>query len=64
MVKGYHVTAGYENLILGSAIPGQGSDGIIPGDSRMTAKIEVKIQQVVETKPKDEVEGEIGKDDT
>ncbi|KAF2196416.1 hypothetical protein GQ43DRAFT_476344 [Delitschia confertaspora ATCC 74209] len=34
--KGYHIMCGYENLILGSSIPGLGGkDGILVSDSRV-----------------------------
>jgi hypothetical protein len=48
MVKGYQVMAGYENLILGSAIPGQAEDGIRVNDSRLTAKVKADIDSVTE----------------
>ncbi|KAH3948013.1 hypothetical protein HBH53_108430 [Parastagonospora nodorum] len=38
LVKGYEVMAGYDNLILGRAVPGQGGDGILVGDRRLGGK--------------------------
>ena len=38
LVKGYEVMAGYDNLILGRAVPGQGADGILVGDRRLGGK--------------------------
>jgi hypothetical protein len=53
MVKGYQVMAGYDNLILGSAIPGQGKDGILVGDSRLTAKRKAEEELVEDVKAGD-----------
>lgn len=38
LVKGYEVMAGYDNLILGRAVPGQGADGILVEDRRLGGK--------------------------
>lgn len=38
LVKGYHIMAGYDNLVYGARVPGIGSDGIMPGDSRLASK--------------------------
>lgn len=40
LVKGYHIMAGYDNVIFGAGIPGVGSDGIMAGDARLNAKME------------------------
>jgi hypothetical protein len=52
MLKGYQVMAGYENLILGHAIPGQGEDGIRTNDSRMTPRVKVDRARTVESELK------------
>jgi hypothetical protein len=62
MVKGYQVMAGYENLILGSAIPGQGEDGIRPNDSRLTARVTTDRESETEAELKHEVVADMGRD--
>ncbi|KAF2274016.1 uncharacterized protein EI97DRAFT_347685, partial [Westerdykella ornata] len=36
LTKGYQIMCGYDNIIYGAGIPGVGTDGILPGDSRLT----------------------------
>jgi hypothetical protein len=48
LVKGYEVMAGYDNLILGRAIPGQGGDGILVGDRRLGGKRKAEENEEVE----------------
>jgi hypothetical protein len=55
MVKGYQVMAGYDNLIMGSAIPGQGKDGISVKDGRLTAKRKAEDEVEEEDAPSKKV---------
>ena len=45
LVKGYHIMAGYDNLIFGAGVPFLGSDGIMAGDSRLTVKKVSEVQK-------------------
>jgi hypothetical protein len=46
LVKGYHIMAGYDNVIFGAGVPGVGSDGIMAGDARLNAKMKHEMEKV------------------
>ncbi|CBX98198.1 hypothetical protein LEMA_P096070.1 [Plenodomus lingam JN3] len=51
LVKGYHVMAGYDNLIFGPKIRGEsGSDGIMKGDKRLN--VSERIAKRVKVEPR------------
>jgi hypothetical protein len=57
VVKGYHIMAGYDNLIFGAAVPGLGKDGIMAGDARLTAKSDGEEKKVESEKMCPAVDG-------
>jgi hypothetical protein len=60
VVKGYHIMAGYDNLIFGAAVPGLGKDGIMAGDARLTAKSDGEEKKVESEKMCPAVDGMLG----
>jgi hypothetical protein len=40
LVKGYEIMGGYDNLILGTGLPGYGKDGILETDGRLMRNVE------------------------
>lgn len=36
---------GYDNLIMGAAVPGLGGDGILAGDARLTVPVDTEVKK-------------------
>jgi hypothetical protein len=45
LVKGYHIMAGYDNVIFGAGVSGVGSDGIMAGDARLNVKMKHEMEK-------------------
>jgi len=62
LVKGYHVMAGYDNLIFGPSFPGHSrSDGILQGDKRMSVSEKVAKSAIIHpTRKRKRVDGDAG----
>ncbi|KAL5121165.1 hypothetical protein ACEQ8H_001017 [Pleosporales sp. CAS-2024a] len=54
MVKGYQIMGGYDNLIMGAAVPRQGKDGIMNTDKRLNVKRKFEEDEEEGTKQDDE----------
>jgi len=50
LVKGYHIMAGYDNVIFGAGVPGVGRDGIMAGNARLNARVESAMGEIIEEK--------------